>query len=78
MMGGSGASGGQARRGPARVWIEGANGKLKPVFLRTGVTNNSFTEVVWGDLKEGQLVITGVAGTQSQTQGPPRGMMFRF
>jgi len=78
MMGGSGASGGQARRGPARVWIEDANGKLKPVFLRTGVTDNSFTEVVWGDLKEGQLVITGVAGTQSQTQGPPRGMMFRF
>jgi HlyD family secretion protein len=80
MMGGSGGSGGQTRRGGARVWIEDANGKLKPVFLRTGVTDNNFTEVVSGDLKEGQLVITGVVGTQSTAQGggPPRGMMFRF
>lgn len=80
MMGGAGGSGGQTRRGGARVWIEDANGKLKPVFLRTGVTDNSFTEVVSGDLKEGQLVITGVVGTQGGTQGgsPPRGMMFRF
>ncbi len=78
LMGGSGGSGGQTRRGGARVWIEDANGKLKPVFLRTGVTDNSFTEVVWGDLKEGQLVIIGVVGTQGGTQGqsPPRGMMF--
>jgi HlyD family secretion protein len=74
MMGGSG---GQARRSTPRVWIEDANGKLKPVFLRTGVTDNNFTEVVSGDLKEGQLVITGVAGTQAAAQGgPPRGMMF--
>jgi HlyD family secretion protein len=77
LMGGSGGSGGQTRR-MTRVWIEDANGKLKPVFLRTGVTDNTFTEVVWGDLKEGQLVIIGVVGTQGGTQGqsPPRGMMF--
>jgi HlyD family secretion protein len=80
MMGGSGGSGGQARRSTPRVWIEDANGKLKPLFLRTGVTDNSFTEVVSGDLKEGQLVITGVTGTQGAAQGGPqrRTMMFRF
>jgi len=73
-MGGSGGSGGQRR---PRVWIEDEKGKLKPIFLRTGVTDNSYTEVVSGDLKEGQLVITGAIGsTQSGTQGPPRGMMF--
>lgn len=79
MMGGSGGSGGQTRRSGARVWIEDANGKLKPVFLRTGVTDNSFTEVVSGDLKEGQLVITGESGSTqggTQRQSLPRGMMF--
>jgi HlyD family secretion protein len=76
-MGGSGGSGGQARRSIPRVWIEDANGKLKPVFFRTGVTDNNFTEVVSGDLKEGQPVITGVLGTQGAAQGgPPRSMMF--
>jgi HlyD family secretion protein len=77
MMGGSGGSGSQMKR-ISRVWIEDANGKLKPVFLRAGVTDNNFTQVVSGDLKEGQLVIIGVVGTQGAAQGSslPRGMMF--
>lgn len=43
----------------ARVWLEDESGKLKMAFVRTGVTDNSYTEVVSGGLKEGQLVITG-------------------
>lgn len=43
----------------ARVWLEDESGKLKMAFVRTGVTDNSYTEVVSGSLKEGQLVITG-------------------
>jgi len=54
---GSGMHGGQ-RKPPSRVWIE-ENGKLKPIFLRIGVTDNSYTQIIRGNLKEGQEVITG-------------------
>jgi hypothetical protein len=41
------------------VWIEDENGNLKPVMIRIGVTDNTYTEVVRGALEEGQEVITG-------------------
>ncbi len=61
----------------ARVWVE-ENGQLKPVFLRTGVSDNTFTEVKWGELKESQQVITAYTLSAEQRQGPrgPGGMMF--
>ena len=62
-----------------RVWIEDKQGKLKLVFIRTGVTDNTYTQVVRGNLKEGQLVITGLSSGQEGNQGGPppgRGMMF--
>lgn len=61
-----------------RVWIEDEKGKLKPIFVKTGVTDNNYTEIVGGNLKEGQEIITGVASGSSQGfPGPPRMMMFR-
>lgn len=64
----------------SRVWIEDENGKLKLVFIKTGVTDNTYTEVTWGDLKEGQEVITGEAsgkeGGRSSSSNLRRGMMF--
>ncbi len=65
---------------PPKVWIEDQNGKLSLVFIRPGVTDNTYTEVLWGDLKEGQMVITGNEGaTGANAQGQPGGqrrMMF--
>ncbi len=63
----------------ARVWIEDEKGALKMVFIRKGVTDNSYTEVAWGDLQEGQLVITGETSPQnSRSQRPSSPMrMFR-
>jgi len=43
----------------SRIWIEDEKGKLRPIFLKAGVTDNTYTEIIRGDLKEGQLVITG-------------------
>jgi hypothetical protein len=60
---------------PSRVWVEGPDGKLAVVLVMPGVTDNSFTEVVWGDLKEGQLVITGIetgTGQSSASSSQPR------
>ncbi len=69
MRGGSGIPGGQMRQ-ISRVWIEDENRKLKPIFVRTGVTDNSYTEILSGELKEGQLVIVGEDAGRSTSQGP--------
>lgn len=76
----------QVRRQGSQVWILGADGKPFPVFVRTGVTDDTFTALQGGDLKEGQAVITGLesgSAAPSQTSqrqggfgGPPGGMMF--
>ncbi len=64
------------QRQTARVWVE-EKGQVRPIFLRTGVTDNSFTEIKWGDLKEGQQVITGNSlSAQRGNSPPPGGMMF--
>lgn len=62
----------------ARVWIEDESGKLKMAFVRTGVTDNSYTEVVSGSLKEGQLVITGETSGQEDTRTSTRRMFRMF
>lgn len=36
------------------------SGKLKPVSITTGITDNKVTEVVSGDLKAGDQVVTGI------------------
>ncbi len=61
----------------ARVWMEDESGKLKMAFVRTGVTDNSYTEIVSGSLKEGQLVITGeTSGQEDRRTSTSR--MFRM
>lgn len=62
----------------ARVWMEDESGKLKMVFVRTGVTDNSYTEIVSGSLKEGQLVITGETSGQEDRRTSTRRMFRMF
>ncbi|MFP4082398.1 MAG: efflux RND transporter periplasmic adaptor subunit [Candidatus Aminicenantes bacterium] len=60
------------------VWIEIQQGKLRPVFIKTGVTDNTYTEVVRGDLEEGQEVITGMGPEQEAQSSSLRRGMFMF
>ena len=56
--------GGGSRSGGApagRVWILGPDGKPAAVPLQLGIGDGTYTEVVRGELKEGHLVIVGVA-----------------
>jgi HlyD family secretion protein len=62
-----------------RVWILGPDGKPTPLTLVLGISDGTATEVLRGDLREGQEVIVGSAGAQGgrpgQTPGgaaPPR------
>ncbi len=76
---GGGQGGGQARQQMPRVWLQDKAGKLKMMFLRTGVADTSYTEIVRSELKEGDVILSGTqAGTAAAAanrQGMP-GMMF--
>ena len=72
---------GSRQRDRARVWIQDEEGKLKMVSIRTGVTDNTYTEITGGDIKEGQEVITGETDQASSSSNRNssnlrRGMMF--
>jgi HlyD family secretion protein len=51
------------------VYILDENKKLKPVEIRTGITDGRFTQIVSGGLKEGDAVVVGLA--TSKVEGPP-------
>jgi HlyD family secretion protein len=57
------------------VWKLGPGGNLVPVKVRVGITDYSFTQLVEGDLKKGDQLVTGemtasAAGGQSPLGGP--------
>jgi hypothetical protein len=55
------------------VWQAGPGGRLKPIPIRVGITDYTFTQLVSGDLKPGDLLVTGeaVAG-ENGAATPPR------
>ncbi len=70
----------RTRGGYGRIWILEDSGKIRPVSVRTGVTDNSYSALISGDLKEGMKVIlgtgAGAAATANQQSGAMPGMMF--
>jgi HlyD family secretion protein len=54
-----GAAAPAAKRGT--VWTEGAEGRLIPVDIETGASDDNHTEVVAGDLREGEPVVIDLA-----------------
>ena len=76
-------AGGTGARRPSVVWFLDEKGKLSLAFIRPGVTDNTYTEIVRSDLKEGQLVVVGYdsggasTSTSSSTSSRnPQRMMF--
>ncbi|MBM3312553.1 MAG: efflux RND transporter periplasmic adaptor subunit, partial [Candidatus Aminicenantes bacterium] len=76
----------QSQRRSGTVWVlDEATNKMKPFVIGTGITDNTFTELTRGELKEGVKVVIGTvtaaAAATSQQQmmrgpGGPGGMMF--
>jgi HlyD family secretion protein len=69
------ARAGRGRAASGRVWVlDSSNGKPRAVNLRLGLTDGSYTEVVSGELKEGDQVILGTRtdGKSKQQKGGPR------
>jgi HlyD family secretion protein len=68
-----------ARQGAfsGRVFTSEVGGKPTPVTVHTGITDGNFTEIVGGDLKDGQEVLLGVAdakGAGRPNSGPRLGL----
>jgi HlyD family secretion protein len=70
------ATAGEVRSGTAgRVWVIGPDGKPAPITLTLGLSDGASTEVLRGDVREGQEVIVGSAGGTGRgqpQQGAPR------
>jgi HlyD family secretion protein len=73
--------GGQ-RRQASRVWVQDKDGKVHVLFIRSGLTDNTYTEVLQSELKEGDEVIISFLGpndvaaaSTQQRPGGPGGMM---
>ena len=66
----------EARSGIAgRAWIIGPDGKPAAITLTLGLSDGASTEVLRGDVREGQDVIVGSVGASGRgapTQGAPR------
>jgi HlyD family secretion protein len=70
-----GGAGGAGRSQFGRIWVQDANGGLKMIRVRTGLTDGKSTVVEGEGLKEGMKVIVGsntpaTAQTQQQTTNP--------
>ena len=59
-MGGAGGRG-AGRRSSQTVYILTDTNTLKPVTIRTGISDGHYTQVLSGDLQPGQKIITGLA-----------------
>jgi HlyD family secretion protein len=67
----------ESRGTASRAFVLGPDGKPQGVNVTLGITDGSSTEILHGDIKEGEQVIVGVAGSQGtaprQPTAPPGG-----
>jgi HlyD family secretion protein len=55
---------------PGRIYVAGADGKPQPLTVTLGMTDGAMTEVMAGEVKEGQEVIVGGATAGARPAGP--------
>jgi HlyD family secretion protein len=55
------------------VWVIGIDGLPREVVVKVGISDGRNSEIVEGELKEGDQVITGIEGAEPAGQPPPGG-----
>jgi HlyD family secretion protein len=55
-----------SERAMARLWVLGKNKKLNSIFIRPGMVDGTFTEILHGQIEEGQEIVVGIL-TQKPT-----------
>ncbi|MEW6359281.1 MAG: efflux RND transporter periplasmic adaptor subunit [Planctomycetota bacterium] len=71
-------NGERSRRRMARVWVEAAGDKLKPIRFKPGLADGKWTEVIEGDIAEGQELVIGATQSQTVTSTGPLSGVRRF
>jgi HlyD family secretion protein len=64
-----GSSRGGAHSGTLYVEVPGSNGKLKPVIVKTALTDGNYTAIESRDLKDGEEIVVGLATARAGVQG---------
>ena len=54
----------------ATVYVPGQHSKVRPISVKTGITDGSFTEILEGDLQEGQRVVVSTTAPGAATPRP--------
>lgn len=68
--------------GERTIWVPGVDRKPRPITVKVGITDESFSEITDGNLDMGQEVMIGVVSNEGQTGGGstqpfgPRGPRF--
>jgi HlyD family secretion protein len=70
----AGAGKGKKRDGQSGTLHVLAGDELKPVSVQLGITDNRNTEIVGGELKEGERIVTGENGGASPGKPSSVGM----
>ncbi|HTX18474.1 MAG TPA: efflux RND transporter periplasmic adaptor subunit [Bacteroidota bacterium] len=79
MQGAAGGQGGQnpwaGRAGfsPSRLWVLTKDKKLSPIFVRPGMSDGTFTEIVHGKVDDGQEVVVGILSQRPNGGNTPLG-----
>ncbi len=58
----------QAERKKSQVWVADPGGRLHPVQIGTGIADGVFTEIVEGELREGDRVVIGIETDEGQAR----------
>jgi hypothetical protein len=59
------------------AWKPEANGAIRPLAVRTGITDYTYTQLISGDLKAGDVLATGEQGAgNSSGNGAPSAPKF--
>jgi hypothetical protein len=70
--GGSGRGGGQSRPQRSILWTEDSPGLLKPIQVRTGLSDGTRTEVMGANLMEGtEVVVSDISQTTTVPAARP-------
>jgi HlyD family secretion protein len=72
-----GAAGGGHRSGGGQrqivaIWVLTANKTLEARIVRTGITDGRYTEIIAGDLKEGDVIVTGQTDASANANRTPQ------
>jgi HlyD family secretion protein len=60
---------GGAEGGGQTVFVLGVDGKLRPVHVKTGISDGRYTQVLEGEIKEGDNIVVGAATAKADAAG---------